>query len=527
MTGGYLRVAGVLSGIGGRVMLHGGSQDIDIASSSQWPVISVTSWAGSPEIVDESGKGVMSEVVSPPEVVDSSGMKVMEELASVPDVDSGVFERPEIVLTTVVTTSVLSGLPNVSEPFIVVIVLTNVVITSALDWISDVPETVVAMVTLSGVPDSKPVEAVTSALLLLPTGAVRAAVWLLWLEAVSMPLVVDLLWLKVPPMPVEMEGEVETCGWLEFVKEAVFGETCSLPFLVIDAIDVSLSELVAIIRDEFTLKLAGPVVLVSDRVVWEVNTVIDEIELDVLWAVFEMVTCVLDAGTGETVGRGTMESFLLVTSVPVILEARVVLFGLVAANVWLEPPVPGTDSSVTTVGECATEELEAAESMEEFVVWVPMPEGSILGEVAAVVAVWLLPDVCPTGDREATAVPLMASILAVSLMRVVPFGTLLGTSWVERIVDARWDLLKVVPVQESIELGPIDVSTTVCSKLPVGVARTPVPLRCPVAIVTFPTPVKPVEFPCPMTKEPAILTFEAPASAEASEDKKEDNGGQK
>jgi hypothetical protein len=133
MTGGYLRVAGVLSGIGGRVMLHGGSQDIDIASSSQWPVISVTSWAGSPEVVDESGKGVMSEVVSPPEVVDSSGMKVMEELASVPDVDSGVFERPEIVLTTVVTTSVLSGLPNVSEPFIVVIVLTNVVITSALD----------------------------------------------------------------------------------------------------------------------------------------------------------------------------------------------------------------------------------------------------------------------------------------------------------------------------------------------------------------------------------------------------------
>jgi hypothetical protein len=79
-----------------------------------------------------------------------------------------------------------------------------------------------------------------------------------------------------------------------------------------------------------------------------------------------MVACVLDAGPGETVGR--MESFLLVTSVPVILEARVVLFGLVAANVWLEPPVPGTDSSVTTAGGCATEELEAAESMEEFVV---------------------------------------------------------------------------------------------------------------------------------------------------------------
>jgi hypothetical protein len=467
----------------------------------------------------------MSEVVSPPEVVDSSGMEVMEELASVPDVDSGVFERPEIVLTTVVTTSVLSGLPNVSEPFIVVIVLTNVVITSALDWLSDVPEMVVAVVTLSGVPDSKPVEAVTLALLLLPTGAVRAAVWLLWLEAVSMLLVVDLLWLKVPPMPVEMEGEVETCGSLEFVKEAVFGETCSLPLLVIKTLEISLSELIVMIRDEFTLELAGPVWLFSDKVVLEVDTVMDDIELDVLWAVLEMVACVLDAGPGETVGR--MESFLLVTSVPVILEARVVLFGLVAANVWLEPPVPGTDSSVTTVGECATEELEAAESMEEFVVWVPMPEGSILGEVAAVVAVWLLPDVCPTGDREATAVPLMASILAVSLMRVVPFGTLLGTSWVERIVDARWDLLKVVPVQESIELGPIDVSTTVCSKLPVGVARTPVPLRCPVAIVTFPTPVKPVEIPCPMTKEPAILTFEAPASAEASEDKKEDNGGQK
>jgi hypothetical protein len=83
-------------------------------------------------------------------------------------------------------------------------------------------------------------------------------------------------------MPVEMEGEVETCGWLEFVKEAVFGETCSLPLLVIKTLEISLSELIVMIRDEFTLELAGPVWLFSDKVVLEVDTVMDDIELDVL-----------------------------------------------------------------------------------------------------------------------------------------------------------------------------------------------------------------------------------------------------
>jgi hypothetical protein len=173
MTGGYLRVAGVLSGIGGRVMLHGGSQDMDMASSSQWPVMSVTSWAGPSEVVDERGKGVMSVPVSLLVVVESSGMEDPEELASVFEAGLGLLE---IVLTRVVKTSVLSELPDASETFIAVIVLTNVVTTLALDELPGVLETVVEVVTLAEVADSEAVEAVKLPLLLLPTDAVMPAV---------------------------------------------------------------------------------------------------------------------------------------------------------------------------------------------------------------------------------------------------------------------------------------------------------------------------------------------------------------
>lgn len=154
MAGGYLRVAGVLRGIGGRVMVHGASQDICITCSSHCPVMSVTSWRVSFEVVDESGWGVMSvlassvdvDVVSSSEVVDSVGELVSEELASVEPV-----ERPLIVLTIVVTTLVLVWLwlPDVSEMLIAVIVLTNVVTTSELVWFLEVPGTVIVDVLLA------------------------------------------------------------------------------------------------------------------------------------------------------------------------------------------------------------------------------------------------------------------------------------------------------------------------------------------------------------------------------------------
>jgi len=123
MTGGYLRVAGVLSGIGGRVIVHGGSQDIFIAASSQWPVMRVTSWRGSFVKVDSSGKGEVRVLASSvddsgsspsPDVVESSGNSVTEELGSCPfpssilDVDPGSGASPVSVLTTVVTTLVLN-----------------------------------------------------------------------------------------------------------------------------------------------------------------------------------------------------------------------------------------------------------------------------------------------------------------------------------------------------------------------------------------------------------------------------------
>ena len=167
MAGGYLRVAGVLRGIGGRVMVHGGLQDICITSSSQWPVMRVTSWIVSLE-VDDSGKGVMSGLES--SSVDESDVEPSVEVAdpvdeveeeaspsSVVEVDS---EGPEIVLTTVVTIFVLVCLPDASELLIAVMVLTKVVTISVIDLLRDVLEIVVVEVLLDRVLDLKAVEVV-------------------------------------------------------------------------------------------------------------------------------------------------------------------------------------------------------------------------------------------------------------------------------------------------------------------------------------------------------------------------------
>jgi len=185
MAGGYLRVAGVLRGIGGRVIVHGGLQDISITSSSQWPVMRVTSWIGSLE-VDDSGKGVMSGLES--SSVDESDVEPSVEVAdpvdeveeeaspsSVVEVDS---EGPEIVLTTVVRTFVLVWLPDASEVLIAVMVLTKVVTTSVLDLLLDVLEIVVVEVLLDRLLDLKEVELVWLLPLLL-AGAVTPAVVLL------------------------------------------------------------------------------------------------------------------------------------------------------------------------------------------------------------------------------------------------------------------------------------------------------------------------------------------------------------
>jgi hypothetical protein len=114
VAGGYLRVAGVLRGIGGRVMVHGDLQDICMTDSSQWPVMSVTSWRVSLEVVDESGKGVISVLASSVDEIDGeSSMEVVdsvdggEEEASPSSVVEVDFDGPEIVLTIVVTIFVL------------------------------------------------------------------------------------------------------------------------------------------------------------------------------------------------------------------------------------------------------------------------------------------------------------------------------------------------------------------------------------------------------------------------------------
>jgi len=193
MAGGYLRVAGVLRGIGGKVIVHGASQDICITCSSHCPVMSVTSWRVSLEVVDGTGWGVIIvltssvdvDAVSSPELVDSVGERVSEELASVEPV-----ERPVIVLTIVVTTFVLVWLPEASETSIEVIVLTNVVTTSALVWFLGVPGTVVVVdVLLARVLDLKVAEVVS---LPRPADVVKLEVELLRLDAVLMLVVVEL-----------------------------------------------------------------------------------------------------------------------------------------------------------------------------------------------------------------------------------------------------------------------------------------------------------------------------------------------
>jgi hypothetical protein len=153
MAGGYLSVAGVLSGMGGRVIVHGGLHDICMTSSSQWPVMSVTSWRVSLKAVDEVGKGVISVLTSSVDEIDiestvevADSVSEVEEEASPSSVVEVDFESPEIVLTTVVTTFVLVWLPDAPEVLIEVIVLTNVVTTSLLDWLLCVPGTVIVEV---------------------------------------------------------------------------------------------------------------------------------------------------------------------------------------------------------------------------------------------------------------------------------------------------------------------------------------------------------------------------------------------
>ena len=57
----------------------------------------------------------------------------------------------------------------------------------------------------------------------------------------------------------------------------------------------------------------------------EVDTVVDEIELDVFWAEVEVVTCVSDVGAEDDVEREFAGMFLLVLCVSVTLAARVVV----------------------------------------------------------------------------------------------------------------------------------------------------------------------------------------------------------
>ena len=103
----------MLRGMGGRVIVHGGLQDICMTDSSQWPVISVTSWRLSLEAVGESGEGVISVLASSVDEIDvESSVEVADSVGEVEEVapSSAVevdFEGPEIVLTTVVMIFVL------------------------------------------------------------------------------------------------------------------------------------------------------------------------------------------------------------------------------------------------------------------------------------------------------------------------------------------------------------------------------------------------------------------------------------
>ena len=106
-------MAGVLRGIGGRVIVHGASQDISITCSSHCPVMSVTSWRVSLEVVDGTGWGVISVLASSVDEIDvESSVEVADSVGEVEEVapSSAVevdFEGPEIVLTTVVMIFVL------------------------------------------------------------------------------------------------------------------------------------------------------------------------------------------------------------------------------------------------------------------------------------------------------------------------------------------------------------------------------------------------------------------------------------
>lgn len=129
----------------------------------------------------------------------------------------------------------------------------------------------------------------------------------------------------------------------------------------------------------------------------------------------ELVTCVPDAGPDDDIEMETAGVFLLVLCVSAILVVRVVLLEVDDATVWLEPRVLCEDSDIT-VEETVEEELEAAESPEEeeeedLDAWVCIPVPSTLLEVAAVVAVLLVPDDCLIEDDEVIDDPLGDTLL--------------------------------------------------------------------------------------------------------------------
>jgi hypothetical protein len=466
----------------------------------------VTSWIGLLEVVD-GGKGVtsglesssvdVSDVESSVEVADSAD-EVEEEASpsSVIEVDS---EGPEIVLTTVVTTFVLVWLPDASE---ILMVLTKVVTISALDWLVDVFEMVVVEVLLDRLPDLKAVELVwlLPLPLLLADTVTRAVVVLLWLDAVVMIGVVELLLLEDTPTLAEREGEVDTCGWLEFVVEVRDGKTRSLPLLMIETPDSGLSELDVMDVDELALELAETVLPVLVKAELEVNTVVDDkLELDPLRAVLEVVTCVPEAVPEDAVEIETAEMFVPAVCVPVTIVFWVALLEVDATTVWLEPDV-----------------------------WVP----GLVGVLEEETLLWVVPISCSFGVE---LLPLVPTVPCPIVVFVVPAPSVVDIVWdwallceldswlllpvdpvllvtlseadeldPPAVVASRLllelelpdcDALENVPVEELKEPEPADTLPPVCPTVPESVTVLTVPLTCTAAKVVFPTPPEVVKLP--------------------------------
>jgi hypothetical protein len=445
----------------------------------------VTSWIGSLE-VDDGGKGVISGLES--SSVDESDVESSVEVAdpvdeveeeaspsSVVEIDS---EGPEIVLTIVVTTFVLVWLPDASEVLIAVMVLTKVVTTSALDWLPDVFEIVVVEVLLDRLLDLKEVELVwLLPLLLLLADAVTPAVVLLWLDAVLVIGVVELLLLEDPPTLVEREGEVDTCDWLELVVEVRVGNKISLPLLEIETPDSEASELDVTGSDEVVLEDADAVLLVPVKVVFEADNAVGEIEIDVFWAGFEVVTCVPEDVPEDTVESEIVELFLPVVCVPVTVVSRVILPEVDTATVLLELDVWIT--GVVGVLE------------EEALFWVALTSCDLGVELLPlvlavpcpfVVCVFPAPSVVDVNELDTPATVAARLLLELELPDCDP--------------------LDEAPVEELKKPEPADILPLVCPKLPVSVTVPTVPLTLTAVKVTFPNPPEVVEF--PLLLEPAV-----------------------